>query len=246
MAYVDEAPQHTEQIRDPYRISKYPITNAQFDAFVRDGGYTDKWRGCWTRAGWQWKGDRAEPDKYGGVFDLPNHPAVVVSWYEAVAFCNWLAAKLGHGVSLPTEAQWERAARGGMPQVTGASEAPVTSRRYPWGEEITPDHANYDQTSIGTTTAVGIFPKGANPETGVLEMSGNVWEWCRTKWREDYTSAADERLEGDAMRVLRGGSFYQDAQRVRCAVRYWDSPGYRIRYIGFRVVASPIIHDSGL
>ena len=76
MAYDDEAPQHSEQIREPYRISKYPITNTQFDAFVQDGGYTVKWRRCWSAAGWEWKGDRDAPAKQGGVFDLPNHPAV--------------------------------------------------------------------------------------------------------------------------------------------------------------------------
>ena len=245
MAYVDEAPQHTEQIRDPYRISKYPITNAQFDAFVRDGGYTAKWRSCWTQAGWQWKGSQIEPDKYGGVYDLPNHPAVMVTWYEAVAFCNWLGQKLGMDVSLPTEAQWERAARGGMPQVTGTSEVPVTSRRYPWGEQITPDHANYDETGVGTTTEAGIFPKGANPETGVLDMSGNVWEWCRTKWRESYRGKPDDGLDGNATRILRGGAFYEEARRVRCAARDGVNPNNRNGDIGFRVVASPIIRDSG-
>ena len=168
MAYDSEAPQHTEQIRDPYRISRYPITNAQFDAFVQDGGYTDKWRACWTAAGWKWKGDRSGPIRYGGVYDLPNHPAVNVTWYEVQAFCTWLGEKLNLAVALPTEAQWERAARG------------TDGRRYPWGGELTSDHANYDKTGIGTTTAVGIFPQGANPETGVQDMSGNLWEWCRT------------------------------------------------------------------
>ncbi|MEI2693128.1 MAG: SUMF1/EgtB/PvdO family nonheme iron enzyme [Anaerolineae bacterium] len=132
-----------------FAISKYPITNAQFDAFVQDGGYGDQqWRNCWTKDGLRWKGGRTEPGKYGGVFDLPNHPVVGVTWYEAVAFCNWLGHKLGRPVSLPTEAQWERAARH------------TDGRRYPWGAEITPDHANYDATGIGTTTAVGIFSKG--------------------------------------------------------------------------------------
>ena len=151
MAYDDEAPQHTEQIRVAYRISKYPITNAQFEAFVQDGGYTDKWRTCWTAAGWRWKGDRNGPDTYGGVYDLPNHPAVMVTWYEAQAFCTWLGRKLNMPVALPTEAQWERAARG------------TDGRRYPWGGEFTPDHANYNDTGIGTTTAVGIFPQGRQP-----------------------------------------------------------------------------------
>ena len=108
----------------------------------------------------------------------------MVTWYEAQAFCNWLGKKLGMTVSLPTEAQWERAARG------------TDGRRYPWGGELTPDHANFDQTGIGTTTAVGIFPKGANPETGVLDMSGNVWEWCRTKWRENYKGKPDDDVGG--------------------------------------------------
>jgi formylglycine-generating enzyme required for sulfatase activity len=232
LAYADEAPQHTAQIREPYRISKYPITNAQFDAFVQDGGYTDRWRACWTPAGWEWKGDRNEPDKHGGVYDLLNHPAVNVTWYEAQAFCSWLGVKLGKTVALPTEAQWERAARG------------TDGRRYPWNGELTPDHANFDQTGIGTTTAVGIFPQGANPETGVLDMSGNVWEWCRTKWREDYKGKPDERLEGTDMRVLRGGAFRNEAGSVRCACRYRYNPISRSGFDGFRVVASPIIHDS--
>ena len=191
MAYDDEKPQ--KQLNLPaYRISKYLITNAQYDAFVRDGGYTAKrWRACWTAAGLKWKGDRSEPEKYGGVFDLPNHPVVNVTWYEALAFCGWLGEKLGHPVTLPTEAQWEKAARG------------PDGRRYPWGPEITPQHANYDETGIGTTSAVGVFPLGASP-CGALDMSGNAWEWCLTRWREDYTQPADEDPAGDAARCCAG------------------------------------------
>ena len=215
-----------------YVISKYPITNAEFDAFVQDEGYTDKWRDCWTAEGWRWKGDRVAPDKYGGVFDLPNHPVVMFTWYEAHAFCAWLGKKLDGPITLPTEAQWERAARG------------TNGRTYPWGEKITPDHANYADTGIGATAAVGIFPKGANPETGVLDMSGNVWEWCRTKWRVDYSSQPDDALEGTDIRVLRGGAFLDNAGLMRCASRIGDYPfGLRRWRYGFRVVASPVIHD---
>lgn len=227
MAFDDETPQ--DRLTLPaFEIGKYPITNVQYDAFVQDGGYTDKqWRHCWTKAGLKWKGDSTGPQRQGGVYGLPNHPAVTVSWYEAVAFSNWLGQKLGRPVSLPSEAQWERAARH------------TDGRRYPWGEQITPDHANYDQTGIGTTTAVGIFPKGVS-QCGALDMSGNVWEWCRTKWRESYTTPPDDDLEGDITRVVRGGSFNYDAGCVRCAVRLWYNPLSRYMYLGFRVVgASP-------
>jgi len=78
----------------------------------------------------------------------------------------------------------------------------------------------------------------------VLDMSGNVWEWCRTKWRADYKGQPDERLEGTDTRVLRGGAFYGEARGVRCAYRSRYNPGNRYRVFGFRVVASPIIHDS--
>ena len=163
---------------------------------------------------------------------------VGVTWYEAVAFCNWLGEKLGLMVSLPTEAQSERAARG------------VDGRRYPWVGELTPDHANYDQTDIGTTSAVGIFPKGASP-CDALDMSGNVWEWTRSLWGKDwqkssynYPYTADDGRENLAApngvaRVLRGGVFSMDAGSVRCAVRLRDLPGTRYRLNGFRVVASP-------
>jgi len=219
--------QHVATVSTPFQISKYPITNAQFAAFVGDGGYTQKWRRCWTDAGWQWKGKRAEPDKRGGIYDLPNHPVVYVRWYEAVAFCRWLGEKLGCAITLPTEAQWEKAARGPS---TGSG----TGRRYPWGDDITPDHANYKETGIGATTAVGSFPQGVSP-CGALDMSGNVWEWCLTQWRGNYKTAADEDPEGERSRVLRGGSYYNDRTNVRCAFRTGTFPGsWNVSY-GFRV-----------
>jgi formylglycine-generating enzyme required for sulfatase activity len=178
-------------------------------------------------AAWDWKGERREPDRNGGVFDLPNHPVVMVTWYEAVAFCNWLGRKLGRPVSLPSEAQWERAARH------------TDGRRYPWGDELTPNHANYYKTGITATSAVGIFPQGASQYTA-LDMSGNVWEWCQTKWRADYNTSPDDDPEGNARRVLRGGSFYVSAGGVRCAARYSGIPYNRHGDSGFRVVvASP-------
>ncbi|MCX6028693.1 MAG: SUMF1/EgtB/PvdO family nonheme iron enzyme [Chloroflexi bacterium] len=250
MAYDSEAPQHREPLRKAYRISKYPITNAQFAAFAVDGGYQQRqyWQhaeraGFW-RAGQVRAYHYVEDDWREGWFDGPenlrfaphlaSHPVVEVSWFEAVAFCLWLGDKLELQVSLPTEAQWERAARG------------TDGRRYPWAGELTSDHANYADTGIGATTAVGIFPKGVTLEAGVLDMSGNVWEWCRTKWRGSYKGKPDDGLDGTDTRVLRGGAFFDLARSVRCAYRYRYVPRGRGWFIGFRVVASPIIHDSGV
>lgn len=215
-----------------YRISQYPITNAQFAAFVQDGGYTPRWQHCWTAAGWRWKGPRGGPSSYGGVFQLPNHPAVMISWYEAVAFCCWLSEKRRVAVALPTEAQWMQAACG---SVTG----PAGEPRYPGAGELTPDHANYGATGLAATSPVGIFPLGAHPETGVLDMIGNTWEWCRSVWREGGAvgDEADDGLEGEAPRVLRGGAFDDGEQSMSCAARSRNHPRARSRCRGFRVVA---------
>ncbi|MCP4657203.1 MAG: formylglycine-generating enzyme family protein, partial [bacterium] len=122
----DEKPQHEVSL-PPFRISRYPVTNAQYHAFVKDGGYTKWWRECWTQAGWKWKAGREGPrDDLSEVFLLANHPRIGVTWYEAHAFSRWLGARLGHEVSVPTEAQWERAARG------------TDGRVYPWEGKFDP------------------------------------------------------------------------------------------------------------
>jgi len=234
--FDDERPQFTcNLICQPYRIGKYPVTNEQFNAFVKDGGYTEQWRQCWTDVGWAGKGDSSGPEKKGGVYDLPNHPVVMVSWYEAVAFCNWLSEQLGYRVSLPSETQWERAARH------------TNGRVYPWGNEEEPGkRCNMNDTGIGTTSTVGIFPAG-NAECGAADMAGNVWEWCSTKWLENYEGyerEADDTLESEKSRVLRGGTFVSSENFVRCAYRSRHDPFSRNSYIGFRVVASP--STSGL
>ncbi|MBU0966857.1 MAG: SUMF1/EgtB/PvdO family nonheme iron enzyme [Proteobacteria bacterium] len=223
-------------IREPYRIAKYPVTNRQFAAFVKDGGYTEQWRHCWTAAGWQWKGERSGPGKMGGGFDLDNHPVVNVSWFEAVAFCNWLGERLGQQVSLPSEAQWERAARH------------TDGRKYPWGnEEETASRCNMDETGINSTSAVGIFLSG-KAECRACDMAGNVWEWTRSLYKAYPYNVDDGREKLDVSSsvhwVVRGGSFANFGKDVRCAGRWWNLPVYRSGYIGFRVVASPF--TSGL
>jgi formylglycine-generating enzyme required for sulfatase activity len=233
--YEWEVPQHEYEIEHPYAISRYPVTNAQYTAFVQAGGYAE--RRYWTEAGWAWreKENITGPEEYGTPYNLSNHPVVGVSWYEAIAFCRWLTEELRREgrlaefqeITLPTEPQWEKAARSG------------DGRIYPWGAELDPEKANYDDTGIGTTSAVGCFPGGVSPY-GVEELSGNVWEWCRTKWESDYRSYEnDSTLEGTARRVVRGGSFFNTEFNVRCASRDWDGPNYRDGYLGFRVVVSP-------
>ncbi len=264
-----EMPQHVYDVRGPYWIARYPVTNAQFRAFVDDPqGYRGD--GWWTRAGLKWRADRTGPEMAGGVYDLPNYPAVTLTWYEAVAWCRWLTARMqaagcmpeGWAARLPSEAEWEKAARGGLeipdapliapslPPDGGELEGgrisnPNPARRYPWGNEADPNRANYDDSGIGATCAVGIFPGGASPY-GCLDLSGNVWEWCATRWVDsygDYDEKEDNRLEVDAARVLRGGAFGSDVGYVRCAFRYGGYPDLRYYHVGFRVVASPVDSD---
>ena len=169
------------------------MTNAQYAAFVRAGGYRQ--RRYWTAAGWRWRegDDVVAPEDYGEPYNLANHPVVGVSWYEAVAYCRWLTEALraageldeGETVALPGEAEWEKAARS------------ADGRSYPWGDAPDPDRANYDDTGIGATSAVGCFPGGASPY-GVEDLSGNVWEWCHTRWEGDY-----RRYRGDDAFVKR-------------------------------------------
>jgi formylglycine-generating enzyme required for sulfatase activity len=219
----DGKDQHLNEHLDyDYWISRYPVTVAQFGAFVADpeGYRLDHW---WTEEGLKWRGIRSGPQDYGEPFNLPNHPVVGVTWYEAVAFTRWLNERLqkasfiprGWVVRLPTESEWEKTARGGVETLTvpiigrveqqlkrhsrsPLSENPNSQRRFPWGDKPDLDRANYGETGIGGTSAVGCFPGGASPY-GVEDLSGNVWEWCATKWQDSYQDYRnDNDLRGDA------------------------------------------------
>jgi len=220
-----------------YRIGRYPVTNAEFARFVEAKGYESK--DFWTAAGWQWKADKNEPERYGGEFDPPDHPVVGVSWYEAVAYSNWLTqalrakGELGEDeiIRLPTEAEWEKAARG------------EHGREWPWGDDFDPAKANTAEEGPAHTTSVGQYSPAGDSPYGCADMSGNVWEWCSTKWVEsykDYDKGAEDRekLEADDPRVVRGGSWLDDRRYARCAYRYWSYPDLRFGSFGFRVVGA--------
>jgi len=207
-----------------FQMSRYLITYRQFQAFIEaaDGFYNPEW----------WKGLAAEDDHKAQpgdqAFKFWNHPRERVSWYDAVAFCRWLSAKLGREIRLPTEFEWERAARG------------TDGREYSYPGRYDPAKGNTSDTGIGQTSAVGIFPDGASPD-GVLDMSGNVWEWCLTDYDKPEIEAAKENIGSDIRRVLRGGSWYDNRGGARAAYRFSYDPNYRDSSIGVRVVlSSPI------
>lgn len=255
MAWEYEGPQHTRELPYGYWLARHPVTVAQFQAFVAAGGYWEQ--RLWTEAGWRWKQDNkiAGPREYDEPFNLPNHPIVGVSWYEALAFCRWLQSKWSVAgdrwhVRLPSEAEWEKAARGGLEVPiesvgvmgtglvagdTAMQKNPEPKRRYPWGNDPDPNRANYDQADVGlVTNAVGCFPGGTSPY-GIEDLSGNVFEWCATRWQSGYQEYRDDHdLEEDVRRVVRGGAFNYNQGYVRCAYRYWFPPNVRHYNIGFR------------
>ena len=228
-----ERPQHRVDLREFY-IGMYPVTVAQFDVFLRDSGYT------YTES--------------TVLRDPANHPIDQVTWKDAIAYCQWLTEKLrdwtdaprpfsdfldatirnGWSVTLPSEAEWEKAARGS------------DGREYPWGNIFEPDRLNSFEAGVAGRSAVGAFPRGASPYQ-VLDMSGNVWEWTRSVWNGSkspgygYPYMPDESRREDLtaseaiQRVLRGGSANLSFAFVRPALRYWEFPTGRQKGFGFRI-----------
>lgn len=229
----DEQPAH-EVILTGFMIRKYPVTNLEYREFMESGGYQTQQ--FWTYEGWRYKlsTDISAPEYWDdSLWNNPNYPVVGISWYEATAYCAWLTEKLhAQGnlsqdeiIRLPTEAEWEKAAKG------------VGKRRWPWGGEFDSSRTNTAESGIGRTTPVGVYPAGASPY-GIEEMAGNTWEWCRSLYRV-YPYQSDDGREnssGDGQRVLRGGSWGDDQDYARTTYRGKALPDARFLTIGFRYV----------
>jgi len=228
----NEVPQHPVTL-DSYYIARHPVTVAQFRTFVERSHHKPK-----------------NPDCLNG---LSNHPVVWVTWHDALAYCNWLTGQLaqlpnlaselrrGWRVTLPSEAEWERAARDQKGQI------------YPWGDTFDLDKANTKESNIIGTSAVGCSSTGASL-AGLLDASGNVWEWTRSLWGEyPYPAPGSERRKRESLshgrrlggrvplggRVVRGGSWYDDMVAARCASRREYDPALMLNNIGFRIALCP-------
>jgi formylglycine-generating enzyme required for sulfatase activity len=241
LAEDDESPQHLVTLSE-FEIAKYPVTNSQFKAFMAAGGYHE--RSYWTDTGWSEKNRKGwtGPWDPGPPQNLSNHPVTCVSWFEAMAYCAWLTeewrneGKIGPDefVRLPSEAEWEKAARS------------TDGRVYPWGEAFDPERCNMEETGIGTTCAVGIFPGGVSPY-GVMDLCGNVYEWTRSEHNAYPYDPSDGREElRTGFIVLRGGAFDSSENYVRCAERCVVLSFARDDYLGFRVVVSEFTPGSSL
>jgi len=234
-AHDDEQPQRQVTLPD-YLIGKYPVTVGQYRAFMEADGYRQ--RNYWTDDGWTWRGRKTQPDNWRvkKLTGDDNLPVVGVSWYEADAYCRWLADVTGRGYRLPTEAEWEKAARG------------EDGRIYPWGNAYISGYANVDETADEVaplwgelTTSVGQYSPVGDSPYGCADMAGNVWEWCADWFAGDYyrTAPANDPQgphTGDA-RVERGGSWRDYLLYARAACRVDRNPSHRNDFMGFRVAA---------
>ena len=195
----DEQPQHRVHV-DAFYMDTAEVTCARYERFLKQTGYPPH-------------------QLWDPKFDRPEDPVVGLSWYDASAFAKWA------GKRLPTEAEWEKAACGGL-----------VEKKYPWGDEIDREKANYN--SFGITPAKSYEPNGY----GLYDMAGNVWEWCQDWYgKEYYNMSSRENPSGPFLgtrKVVRGGAWYCNETALRISNRYKNDPGLGSFNIGFRCVKS--------
>ncbi len=204
---------------DGFYIARYPVTNAQYRECVEASAcQPPEETSSHTR------------ESYYGNPQYDRYPVIYVSWHDALAYCSWLGEETGQEIRLPTEAEWEKAARG------------TDGRVYPWGDEFDKSKCNSkEESGIGDTTPMGNYSPAGDSPYGVAEMAGNVLDWCSGLYKPYPYDPDDGRedLEAEGSRVVRGGAFYGSRGVVRCAYRISRFPDYHNRYLGFRVVVSP-------
>jgi formylglycine-generating enzyme required for sulfatase activity len=238
-----ERPVHVVDL-EAFYIAKYETSNGEWKKFLNDSGYADPKF---------WPGGKVVPKDQnpywndaenhgGGTPGADNYPAMSINWDSAVAYCKWLSAKTGKKYRLPTEAEWEKAARG------------ADQRRYPWGNEIDPSYANYINAHRTNTIApVGFYDGSKRGELlthnnaspfGAYDMAGNVLEWCSDWYDRDYYAVSPRKNpkgpDKGAYRVLRGGMFVAEPFDLRSYARsaaFASFQGYR--QVGFRTVREP-------
>ena len=225
-----EQPQHTV-VLPAYWIGRHPVTVAQFRTFVEAGGYRQQ--RYWTAAGWAWRGaaGRSQPDHWDdAIWTGDEHlPVVGVSWYEATACCRWLGEETGRNLRLPTEAEWEKAARGD------------DGRTFPWGDRFDAARCNVRASGLGRTVPVGQFSPAGDSPYGCAEMVGNVSEWTLTQYVPYPYESGDGRDDpaGEVERVTRGGSWHSPVLRARTSSRGMNDPFFSDTDLGYRVAWSP-------
>ena len=228
-----ERPVHRVDLNE-YYIGKFEVTNAQFKPFCDATGRP------YPEARWT---HHSHESTASYLIDKPNFPVVDVTWDDAISYCEWLSQKTDRKYRLPTEAEWEKAARGNL-----------EGKKYPWGDEEADAGGSYrancgsesDNDRIRAkdgflyTAPVGSYPPN---ELGIYDMAGNVWEWCADFYDEGYYSRSPEvnppGAEGGEKRVLRGGSWFGGPQHLQCAARLWNYPSIRYASTGFRVAMTP-------
>jgi formylglycine-generating enzyme required for sulfatase activity len=244
--YDDEKPPHNVFL-DGYWMGKTEVTVGQFKIFINETGYVteaEKSGGAYVRIEGSWKEKKDANWKNPYFSQEDKHPVVCVSWNDANAYCDWLSKKTGLKFKLTTEAQWEKAARG------------EDGRKYPWGNSPpSSDKANFADKQAwlkekfdwadkdiddgyAYTSPVGTYPQGASPYD-LLDMAGNVWEWCNDWYDDDYYKTSPDKNpvgpKNGTDRVLRGGGWNNDAVLIRCAFRDFNVPSNRLVDVGFRL-----------
>lgn len=199
---------------DQFILGQYPVTNGQFDEFINahDGYKNPQWWN-FSKFAKEWFEEVREPQKPRFLGD--DRPRETVNWYEAMAFCNWISYRLGMKITLPTIAQWQRAAQGDDDRV------------YPWGNHYSGQYCNTHESKLKMTTPVTQYPEGVSPYN-VYDMAGNVWEWTL-----DMAEPTDD--SPDYKRSVIGGSFVSPCERAQVPFRYYLNPRVRYASIGFRL-----------